>query len=196
MSRKIKGQKGKHVDEVRNMGGQAAKELFEPGREGEDSGKKAYFPLFFNLEGKRVLVVGAGRIATRRALALAEFGANVMVVAPKGIRQMDELARTGMVSWERRCFAAEDMNGCWLTVAATDDAAVNQQVVRLCRERQILVNHAGDKNQCDFYFPGTAREGSLVVGVTASGTDHRLASQATRQLGQWIKQFCEKKDRN
>lgn len=151
--------------------------------------EKAYFPLFFNLEEKTVLVVGAGRVATRRALALAEFGANVLVVAPDGTGQMDEMAREGRVDWERRCFIERDVEDCWLVVAATDDPEVNRQVAELCRERRILVNHAGDKSQCDFYFPGTAREGSLVIGVTASGKDHRLAGQVTEQLRLWIKQF-------
>ena len=83
----------------------------------------------------------------------------------------------------------EDLEDRDLIIAATDDARLNGQIVRDCRNRQILVNHAGDKSQCDFFFPGIAREGNVVVGVTASGRDHRLASEITGSLQSWPKQF-------
>lgn len=150
----------------------------------------AHFPLFFNLDGKRVLVVGAGKIASRRAEALAEFGAKVRMVAPDGTKQAARLAMDGLVHWERRCFMPEDIDGCDLVIAATDDSQVNRQAAELCREKQILVNHAGDKSLCDFYFPGIAREGNLVAGITASGTDHKMASEVTGRLQSWLKQFA------
>lgn len=75
-------------------------------------------------------------------------------------------------------------------IAATDDGEVNGQVVRLCRDRHILVNHAGDRSQCDFYFPGIAREGGLVAGVTASGKNHKLVSDVTGRLQSWLRQFA------
>ena len=82
------------------------------------------------------------------------------------------------------------IDGCDLVIAASDDSLVNRQAAELCRERQILVNHAGDKGLCDFYFPGIAREGNLVAGVTASGKDHRMASEVTGRLQSWLKQFA------
>ncbi len=162
------------------------------------SGKKkkenvqGYFPLFFNLQGKEVLVVGAGKIASRRAEALAEFGARVRMVAPDGTKQAEKLAEDGAVRWERRCFVPEDVNGCDLVITVTDDSQVNRQVVMICRERQILVNHGGDKSLCDFYFPGIAREGNLVAGITASGKDHKMASEVTGRLQSWLKQFGQR----
>lgn len=158
-------------------------------RKKKQSDADAYFPLFFDVKHKRVLIVGAGKIAARRAETLTAFGAKVWVVAPSGSEQMERLAGEGMVCWERRCFIPDDIAGCDLVIAATDDAQVNGQVASCCRKRQVLVNHAGDKSQCDFYFPGVAREGSLVVGVTASGKDHRLASEVTGRLHSWLKQF-------
>lgn len=164
-------------------------------RKKRQSGADAYFPLFFDVKHKRVLIVGAGRIAARRAETLTAFGAKVWVVAPSGSEQMERLAGEGMVCWERRCFIPDDIAGCDLVIAATDDAQVNGQVASCCRKRQVLVNHAGDKSQCDFYFPGVAREGSLVVGVTASGKDHRLASEVTGRLHSWLKQFLRGDER-
>ena len=55
----------------------------------------------------------------------------------------------------------------------------NVRIAGMCRRRGITVNAASDKTICDFYFPGIAKKGPLVVGVTASGEDHSLAAKAT-----------------
>lgn len=145
-----------------------------------------YFPLFFDLTDKKVLVVGAGRVASRRAAVLAEFEADVLVVAPVGTERMAELERMNLVRWERREFARMDLDGSDIVLAATDDAGLNDRIAGWCRELGILVCHAGDQSQSDFYFPGIAKKGDVVVGVTASGTDHRLAAQVTRQVQELI----------
>lgn len=151
----------------------------------------AYFPLFFNLKGQSALVVGAGKIASRRAEILAEFGADVLVVAPDGAELMERLSREGTVRWERREFDAGDIEDRYMVIAATSDAKLNTEIAVQCKARHILVNNAGDKSQCDFYFPGIAREGGIVAGVTTSGKDHGLAREITGQMQLWLKKFAE-----
>lgn len=177
---KIKAEKNKVESELLDADGDSHDEAKEPA---------AYFPLFFNMEQQKVLLVGAGKIASRRAAALAEFGAEILVVAPDGAEQMECLEREGKVRWERRPFAASDLQGQYLVLTATNDAGLNAHIAQLCHEQKILFNHAGDKSQCDFYFPGIAREDGLVAGVTASGRDHKLASHVTGRLQEWLKQF-------
>lgn len=160
--------------------------LVDSGASGKEAECEAYFPIFISLQKKIVLVAGAGPVAARRAAVLSEFGARVVVVAPEGCQMMEHLEKSGAVHWERRSFLPSDLNGVSLAVAATNDGAVNRQIVKLGQEAGILVNHAGDQKQCDFYFPGIARNGSLVAGVTASGTDHKKAAEVTRRLKEWI----------
>ncbi len=162
-----------------------------------------YFPIFVNLNGRRILIVGAGAVASRRAAVLVQFGAELMVVAPDGTAEMEALAREGAVCWERRAFRETDVPvGVWasespnvsasvsmdaevnaakdvmMVLAATDDPDLNSRIAELCRQRGIPVNNCSDASQCDFYFPGIARSGDLVAGVTASGQDHRLTAAA------------------
>lgn len=153
-------------------------------------GRYPAFPLFFDLTDKPALVVGAGTIAARRAGVLAEFGARLLVVAPDGCDAMERLEQAfpSQVCWLRRTYEEADLEGAELVLAATDDPSVNGSVAQACRRRGILVNHAGDKAQSDFYFPGIARDGSLVVGVTASGSDHKLARRVTEELRGWLNQ--------
>lgn len=157
-----------------------------PAKKREKAEQTAYFPLFFNLNGQSALIVGAGKIAARRAEILAEFGAAVSVVAPDGAELMERLAREGAVLWERRKYVPEDVDDRYLVIAATGDKALNAEIVVRCRQNNILVNNAGDKSQCDFYFPGIAREGGVVAGVTTSGKDHALAREITGQMQMWL----------
>ncbi len=146
----------------------------------------AYFPLFINLEGRDVLVAGAGKVASRRAGMLLSFGAEVTVVAPKAERQIRDLHDAGKICWLQRPVEGQDVEGRALVVAATNDAACNDELARICREKKIPVNHAGNSALCDFYFPGIARRDYLVIGVTASGRDHHLAKEVSTKLRSWL----------
>ena len=103
------------------------------------------FPLLLDLRDRPVLVVGAGAVGTRRALALAAAGARVRVVAP----QPSE-ALTG-VEIERREYRVDDLDGVWLVLACTSDPEVNAAVAAAARDRQIFCVRADDASG------GTAR---------------------------------------
>jgi len=141
-------------------------------------------PLFFDLRGKRALVVGAGPVGVRRARILADFGASVRMVAPE-CTAPEEPGED--ISWERRAFRPDDVGNCILVIAATNDEKLNTRIAGLCRDWEILVNHAGDQSQCDFFFPAVVREKDVVIGVTSSGTDHHLVRRLAEELRTWLK---------
>lgn len=147
-------------------------------------GKQAYFPMFVSLAGKKVLIVGGGRVAARRVETLLEFSCDITVVAPQAEERIVRWQEEGRLTWEQRIFHPEDVNGAFFVIAAADDRTVNDSVAACCREEQIIVNHAGDKAQCDFYFPGIVKKEQVVIGVTASGSDHGLVKKITRWLRQ------------
>lgn len=147
------------------------------------------FPLFIDLKEKKVLIVGAGAIAARRATVLVEFGATVTVVAPEAGSGVQELAQSGRLAWKRHAFGTQDLETLgqsFLVIAATSDPAVNDHIVQLCHERHIPVNHAGDQNQCDFQFPAIVRNDPVVIGVNAGGKDHGLVKRVAAGLREWI----------
>ena len=143
---------------------------------------KLFFPLFFDLSDKRALIVGGGKIAARRAKALLPFVGRLIVVAMEPSDERWVLSAAGEIELLERSFAPKDLEGIFLVVCATGDEAVDETVRRLCRERGVFVNIASDKEKCDFYFPGVARKGSVVVGVTAGGTDHKKARETTERI--------------
>ena len=141
-----------------------------------------WFPMFVDLSEKRVLVVGAGRVAGRRAAALTRFCGRVEVIAPEIGAAAQAEADAGRLTLQRRPFEPGDLAGRDLVLAATDDAALNASIAALCRARGIPVNVSSDKALCDFYFPGIALDGDVAVGITASGRDHRRAAGITRRV--------------
>ena len=147
------------------------------------------FPLFIDLKDKKVLIVGAGAIAARRATVLTEFGAKVTVVAPEAGSGIQELAQAGSIVWRQHIFRAQDLEELaqsFLVIAVTSDRAVNDHIVHLCHERHIPVNHAGDQTQCDFQFPAIVQKGPVVLGVNANGKDHGLVRRVAERLREWI----------
>lgn len=94
-----------------------------------------YFPLFVDLSEKTVLVVGGGTIAKRRVMTLAEFTPHVVVVAPTVHPDLESLAAQGEIQLFTRKYTPADLEGADLVLAATDEAQLNQEIVRRCKGR-------------------------------------------------------------
>ena len=145
----------------------------------------SYFPLFVDVEQKKIVVVGAGRIARRRIQTLLSFGARILVIAPEAVEEIQALAEEGRLTWQKTGWSPEEeaaLDGSLFVLSAADDQAVNEAVYLACKARGIPVNCSDDRTRCDFYFPGIAQGGGVTAGVTAGGTDHRLAREATERI--------------
>jgi precorrin-2 dehydrogenase/sirohydrochlorin ferrochelatase len=142
------------------------------------------FPAMIKLEGRKCVVVGAGRIAAAKATALLEHGAKVVVVSPQAVKRIQALARAGRVVWKRRNFAPREVADALLVVAATDSSLVNQSVYRACEARRILCNVVDDPEHCHFYYPAVVRRGPLQIAVSTDGRSPALAARLRRELEQ------------
>lgn len=149
-----------------------------------------FFPLFVDLSGKKILVVGGGKIALRRIRTLVGFTERITVVAPRLHPDLLPLETAGKLDVQRRAYAPGDVDGAFLVLAATNDPAVNETVRLDCKRLGIPVNVSSDRQGNDFYFPGIARKGDYVAGVTASGRDHTGAKKLTEA----IRELLEKLD--
>ena len=143
---------------------------------------RKYFPLFLDLSDKDILFVGAGAIASRRIHVLQLFADRITIVAPEAEGSILELTESGDVSWIMREFEEEDLEGRDIVFAATDDKELNAAIAAECRRRGITVNVSSDKDLCDFYFPGIVMQGETVVGVSASGKDHKKARRVRERI--------------
>ena len=151
----------------------------------------AYFPLFINMEGKRVQVFGGGKIAARRVHTHLEFGARVKVTAPMISKELEKLAeQENSLTLEYRRYQRGELKEVDLVLAATCEDKVNDMIFMECRQKEIPVNVASDQEKCDFYFPGVAKEGEITVGVTAGGKNHKKAKKVTERIRELLKEIC------
>lgn len=121
------------------------------------------YPLLLDVAGKRVSVIGAGQVASRRARALVDAGAVVTVIAPDATEEMRALP----VEWRRRRYAVGDLAGAWLVHAATDDPAVNAAVAADAERERIWCVRADDAGQSAAWVPAVLRDGDITVAVNA-----------------------------
>ncbi len=128
------------------------------------------FPVFLKLAGRRALLVGGGRVAAAKLRGLLDTGAQVTVVAPE-VR--DEIA-AAPVTIERRCFAAGDLDGAWLVVAAATPE-VNRQVALSAEPRCVFVNAVDDVQNASAYLGGVLRRGGVTIAISTDGAAPALA---------------------
>ena len=137
----------------------------------------AYFPFFVDIGGKNGLIAGGGRIALHKLQKLLPYGAKLQIVAPEVSEAMERTALENDICVIKRAFEPSDLNEMFFVIAASDDAKVNAEIGRLCRERGILVNVVDDKEACSFLFPSLVKEGNLSIGISTEGTSPEVAAE-------------------
>ena len=144
------------------------------------------YPVNLLVRGRRVVVVGGGRIAARKVEPLLEAGAAVEVVDPSAGDEVRAWAAAGRLELHQRPFAPTDLDGAWLAVTATDDPATNAAVFAAGEAARVWVNSADDPANCSFTLMSVIRRGDLVVTVGTGGRSPALAAHLRRTLGDEI----------
>lgn len=126
-------------------------------------------PLFHNVRGQPVLLVGGGEIALRKARLIAQAGARLRVVAPQILDELRTLADASQGELFGRGYQSGDMDGCVLVVAATDDRTLNAVVSVDARARNLPVNVVDAPDLCTVIFPAIVDRDPLVVAISSGG---------------------------
>lgn len=156
-------------------------------------------PIFLRLENRPVLVVGAGAVALEKIRSLRAAGGRLTVVAPHAVGEVQALATEGALEWHPRRFAAGDLDGMFVVIAATNDSTVNRGIYEEALRRNVLCNAVDDPPNCDFYFGSVVSRGDLQVAVSTGGKSPALAQRLRREidgqlpedLGPWLGELGE-----
>lgn len=152
----------------------------------------AYFPFYVDIKGKNCLVVGGGKIALQKIQVLISFEVFIKVISPyisKEILDIKDYVSDEKMLLLNRNFQESDIDGCLFVVAATDDSAMNAQIAKLCRDRNILVNVVDLKEECSFIFPAVIKKKDLVIAVSSSGTSPALTVKTKKKIEMAIPDF-------
>src|SRR3989440_9685249 len=134
------------------------------------------------LSARPCLVVGGGEVGVEKVEGLLACGADVTLVAPEAVSELQELAAEGSIRWERRAFEPGDLDGRFLVIAATADTEVNISVYEEAERRAMLVNVVDVPPLCNFILPAIVRQGPLAIAISTAGASPALAKRMKREI--------------
>ena len=132
------------------------------------------------VEGREVLIVGGGEIASRKVEDLLAAKARVTLVAPRVCEKIEALA--DRIQLHRRPYQASDIGNSFVVIAATDDEELNAAVSRDCAARNVVVNVVDRPALCTFTVPATVHRGDLTIAIATNGRCPALASILREEL--------------
>ncbi|ALF58931.1 siroheme synthase CysG [Psychrobacter urativorans] len=150
------------------------------------------FPLFFKLEDRKVLIVGGGDVALRKADLLRRAGACITILAPSICAELQALL-TNDSNHNKHELIYENyhktyMTGSRVIIAATDDESLNHQIHADATELNIPVNVVDTPHLCDFIFPAIVDRNPIVIGISSNGKAPVLARLLRARLETLIPQ--------
>ena len=147
-----------------------------------------YYPIFLNLVGKPVLVIGGGAVGIEKVSGLLRAGARITLVSPQLAPELAELRDAGELTHIARTWQPADLDlEPWaIVMVATDDGAVNREANAAARARRIWVNAADDPRYCDFILPSVVRRGKITLAASTAGTSPALARRLREELDAYL----------
>ena len=144
------------------------------------------YPLFADLRGRAVLVVGGGAVAERKVVALLEAQAIVRVAAPVLSSVLAAWADAGRIAVYRGGFVDTLMDDVWLVIAATSDKTLNARIAALGETRRVFVNVVDDAALSHFHVPAVIDRSPVTVAISSGGEAPMLARLLRERLEVWI----------
>lgn len=138
-----------------------------------------YYPVFLNLKGKKIVVVGGGKVAERKVLALLKAGAIITVVSPEITERIKKEKLEGRIKHVSRQYRKGDTKKALLVIAATDTQEINRKV---SEDSLCLVNVVDTPSLCNFIVPSVLQQGHLTIAVSTGGVSPTLSKSIRKEL--------------
>lgn len=154
-----------------------------------------YYPVFLDMNGQKVLVVGGGEVAERKVKSLLLYGCEISIISPHLTAYLKEL----VVKKKIHHIPHESLNtlldNVFMVIAATDDSTLNSQITSQSKERGILVNVVDEPSKCSFIMPSVVKRGDLQIAISTAGKSPALAKKIRKEMdslfGQEYASFVE-----
>ena len=153
-----------------------------------------YFPAMLNMDFKKVVVVGGGKVATQKVKGLLPTKADIHIISPQITPELEAYTQKENVTWHEKVFEARDVDDAILIFATTNSESVNDAVEEATQHWQQL-SRADAKGRVDFINPAVIRRGDLVITVSTSGTNpgytKKLKADLAEQFDESYVQYIE-----
>ena len=133
-----------------------------------------WFPLFINLENKKVLVIGGGKVAAKKIEKILEYGADITVVTKNVVEE--KLLKLENVKIENNQKIENDkakieklVKGYFLVIAATDNEELNENIANVCDSNGMLINNVSSKVKMNAMFGGIVKNSEFQIAISTSG---------------------------
>ena len=132
-----------------------------------------FFPVFIDLEGREVLVIGAGKVAHKKIKKLVEYGPKITVYS-KEVKNEEiskcENVKIILENVEADCEKIEKLvENYALVVAATDNVDLNELIAEICIRKNILVNNVTSKDDMNIRFMSIYEKDDIQIAISANG---------------------------
>ncbi|NPA13248.1 MAG: bifunctional precorrin-2 dehydrogenase/sirohydrochlorin ferrochelatase [Aquificae bacterium] len=151
----------------------------------------ALFPMFVNLKGKNVLIIGGGQVAFRKIEKILPFKPNLKVVAKGFSPQVKSYLEQNSIPFEEREFRFTDLDGVDIVIVAVDDIPLQKEIFQYTRDKKIMVNSVDSPDYCDFIFPAYVKREDVVIGITTSGEAPGLSAKLRKYIQQCLPENLE-----
>jgi len=140
------------------------------------------YPIYLELKGRRVVVVGAGVVAARKIQTLSAAGARVVVVASRVSATFEHTCQKPNIELIMASYSKDYLAGATLAIAATNDLKLNRQIYEDCQQLEVLCNVVDNPELCDFYVPAVVKRGDLQIAVGTDGNCPAYAGHIRQKL--------------
>ena len=142
----------------------------------------AYYPIFLELQGMEILVVGGGSVAQRKIETLIEYGGKITIISRELTPKLKEMVDHKDIFWKGTEFREKDLEGISLVIAATDDKELNHLISKSARKLGLLVNAVDQPSDCSFIVPSIVKRGDLIIAISTSGKSPAYARKVRMKL--------------
>ena len=147
-----------------------------------------FFPLFIDMSGRKVLVIGGGDVAGRRIQSLAGCGAEITVITPAAGDTIEHAASIGMIQLIKRTYTKGDISGLmpFLVIAAAGDRQINRDVMLESRKLNIPVSVADCRRECTCCFPAIAENDNYIAALVSKNGDHSGVKETAKKIREFL----------
>jgi len=144
----------------------------------------SFFPAYFSLKDKRILLVGGGLIALEKLEKLVDFTENITIVAREVSEDFLKFATKHSIDIQQRSYKKGDIEDFDIVIVATDTVQIHKEIYDESRSSRILVNSVDNTAYCDFIFPSYVKKGDLTISISTGGASPAMAKR--------LRQYIEK----